>query len=45
MKKKRKEKEKEIQNVVGEENDENVDENKRGVVSKTNRKENGAKVI
>ena len=44
MKKKRKEKEKEIQNVVGEENDENVDENKRGVVSKTNRKENGTKV-
>ena len=37
-----KRKEKEIQNVVGEESDENGEENKREVVWKTNRKEDEA---
>ena len=45
MKKKMKRKEKENKHVVGEESDENVDvKNKRGVVWKTNRKEDGTKV-
>ena len=42
MKKKVERKEKEIQNVVGGEGDENVEENKREVVWKTNRKEEEA---
>ena len=39
-----KRKEKEIQNVVGEESDENGKGNKREVVWETNRKEDGTKV-
>ena len=42
MKKEVKIKENEIQNVVGGEGDENVEENKREVVWKTNRKEKEA---